>query len=276
MADEPLTADRVGRYFFEILAFGSGCEAVTSLKNREYLTALLGAGITLVLLLVGFHWSSLRRIVGKGWSVLIIVLLGSFTATLPFIYYWHEPFSQLVYDPHWRIAMLAVTALYAVVYSVVYVRSLRRDFDAYIKPRVVTRDQADQIKTILLTGKPHKITVKVNPHDQEALEYGAQLRNAIRAGGWDVEFSTSNGPPNPDTGLAIHEDGFQKRTKEHDERTYFLRKAMEKARVEIPGMSASNGDEEYKLYIVVGKRPFNNRRKAPLTFRFGLWQIRRF
>jgi len=209
-------------------------------------------------------------------AVLIGVLVGWAIITLPFRFWWHEPFLQIIHDGHWQVAILALAFFYAALYSVVYVRSLRRDFDAYIKPRTVTRNQAERIKRILRAGTPHKITVKADPHDREAFEYGVQLRNAISAGGWEVELITSKDPPHPSDALSMHEDGFQKRTKEDDERRNVWKKAMDKAKVEIPGMSASNGDEPYKLYLVVGRRPIDIRPKTPRVIWIGPWQLRRF
>jgi hypothetical protein len=79
------------------------------------------------------------------------------------------------------------------VYTVVSVRS---DMNTYVLPRVVTAEQADKLKDYLSKKEGYAVSVEVVPNDQEAMEYAAELFNALRQTNWDIN-PPNHGGPNP-------------------------------------------------------------------------------
>jgi hypothetical protein len=159
------------------------------------------------------------------------------------------------------VAVLYVVMLYIALKVFFYVRQLRTDLDTYVMPRVMTAKQADALRDFLLHHQPHSVTVKVNQLDQEATAYCNQLSGALKQAEWNVQTSYADPDPHTQTpGLRIQELGVNARPKDMQGVT-LLQQAFQAARIRIDG-SGAVGAGEYKLLIVVGRRPLALR--APL------------
>jgi spermidine synthase len=66
------------------------------------------------------------------------------------------------------------------------IEKLRRAIDQR-QPRTLNRNQADAISNVLRTKPPAHISISTVMGDAEALQYATQLRQAITAGGWEVD-----------------------------------------------------------------------------------------
>jgi len=155
-----------------------------------------------------------------------------------------------------RYPLLAVVVIG--IAASLYLYSIHSSFEMYARPRIVTEEQANDLREYLSHHKAHAVIVKVNPHDVEAREYWAQLSNALRRTDWSVEISTADAPPNTlNDGLCIHETGMH--VKPHfdpnDDPHQLLDEALLAAHIErnCGGSSAAGG--EYKLFLLVGHRP---------------------
>jgi hypothetical protein len=77
---------------------------------------------------------------------------------------------------------------------IVSLRSLRSDLDAYVTPRTVSKEQTDKLRGYLSRHDAYAVSVRVVQHDQEAMEYAAQLFNAMRQTNWDINPPNHDGP----------------------------------------------------------------------------------
>jgi hypothetical protein len=159
--------------------------------------------------------------------------------------------------------------------AVFYVRRLRSDLDTYVMPRVVTAKQADELRDFLSLHAACSVTVKVNPLDEEALEYWAQLSNALKRTEWNVEMSTASADPNTQNpGLNIYEQGINAKPKDPKaDLRALLEQAFQAAHIAVNG-SGGAAAGEYKLFILVGRRPRVIHSPSFKT-QIGQWIIRR-
>lgn len=127
---------------------------------------------------------------------------------------------------------------------------------AYVLPRQVTEKQAINLANSLSHHEAHSVTVKAYPLDAEAIEYAAQILNALKRSDWNVDFSTSDGEPYTlNAGTCIYTQGQVSvpNDAKHDPGT-ILQQAFRDAQIEVNcggGVVAGN----FKLFVLVGHRP---------------------
>jgi hypothetical protein len=183
---------------------------------------------------------------------------------------------QRVWSGPWFVAViagLAVLGIYLVSQSIAFVIRLRLDLDRYVMPRMVTRQQADAIQKHVQGIGP--VTVKVDPRNQEALEYAAQLFNSLRTTRWEVDMNTTDTPPVPTNyGLSSYLTG---QNNAPDRRNpggelQGLANALQKAGIQLNG-GGGQAAGEYKMFLLVGHRPVSIGR-PPLRYKVGQWVMK--
>jgi hypothetical protein len=163
--------------------------------------------------------------------------------------------------------------MYALLFVFVlgYVISMRNDFDTYTRPRSVTAQQSDEVHGFLSHRKLYSVTVKVNPRDEEALDYAGQIFNALKLSGWKVEFSTADAEPNTlNSGLCIEEIGINAKPELEQDPATILHEAFRAAEIDT-NCSGSVGAGVYKLYVLVGHRPLKIGLQHRFLFKLGGW-----
>lgn len=170
------------------------------------------------------------------------------------------------------IAGLAVIGIYILSLSIAFVIQLRIDLDRYVMPRVVTRQQADAIRTNVQGAG--SVTVKVNPRDSEALEYAGQLFSALRNTGWNVEMSTADAPPVANDGVGHYLTGqnYAPDKRNPGGELQALANALQKSGIQI-NSGGAQGAGEYKMFLLVGHRPLSIG-SLPLRYKIGQWVMK--
>ena len=154
-----------------------------------------------------------------------------------------------------------------------YLYSLRSDLDAYVVPRVVTMEQAEQIRAVLLPYEPHvAISVVASAADHEAIEYASQLTTAFNNSGWEARIGVLN-PWNPDEkpsqgfsplflaldqGVIVRVDqGGESRNPDprHPTPDVLLGKALRAAHLESAAGGGAYISGKSSLILEVGRRP---------------------
>lgn len=188
------------------------------------------------------------------------------------------------------VCIIAVTLTAAVALSL-YLHSLRETLNTYVMPRVVTQEQAARLRKFLSAHPSNvKVNVDVSAADPEALEYAAELINAIKAGGWDAQFWTVNpwAPDRPspkrkpvsnmflelDRGLLIRVCIPGQPTNpnpRHPSPDVILNEAFRKAHIQVNGGGMSTDCGAYSVVVEVGRRPEKVGVRPPALFRLGRW-----
>lgn len=168
--------------------------------------------------------------------------------------------SNLANDSRWRTGLGLIVALYISLYMLVRIYQIQSAVDAYVTPRSVTQEQADVLVQYLSDFSPFSVTVKVNPIDGEALQYWGQIGQALQRTKWTVNMSTdTNEEPNLlNDGVCLNELGAGRRPHfdPHNDPRMLLQEAF--AEADMPLTCAGNSEAgEYRLFILVGHRPFN-------------------
>jgi hypothetical protein len=150
--------------------------------------------------------------------------------------------------------------------------------ETYVIPRSVTAEQAEDLRTYLKAREPHAVTVKFDPLDQEAAQYGGQIFGAIKESEWNVDINTTDDEPKPRNavGLVIQEIGVNNKPKpndpKHDPRS-IIDEGFRSAHIFVNGGGGA-GAGDYKLFIIVGHRPVALIRDPSILNRLGHWLIR--
>jgi hypothetical protein len=159
-----------------------------------------------------------------------------------------------------------------------FIYGIRTDLDTYVMPRTITEKQSDELRNFSSDFSSHHqlpaITLKVNPQDQEAIDYWQKLGGVFNRAKWKVEISTTNSNPDPslNPGLCIYamgKDGNTSRDPEDDPRQV-LTMALRAARIETT-CGGGGGSGEYKLFLLVGHRPLRVGNQAPWRIRIAQW-----
>jgi hypothetical protein len=219
-------------------------------------------GLALGLFFLGITWARIGGFVGERFSEILervaayraLVVLGPATyiaITRP--------------DIRYRYTALAVGLGYLAIVVIAYVRSIRRDVDRYVMPRRITKTQARRLREYLSHHPSHALTIKVDPLDSEANWYANQLLAVFKQTQWNVDYNITR-PYMPDDGLCIHATGSQGIGKD-DPRT-ILQPAFVFARITVNRGSAVAAGE-FKVFLLVGRRPLAIRYREPLLSRVG-------
>lgn len=265
MSDGPPTADTAVSTFLDYLALACIFGFVDELLAGKYVFGGVALAIALVFHIVGIKWSSIRSRVWLNWIEQIAI--------------------------KYRRSAITVLVGGFVLYALLSVRTLRTDLNRYAMPRVVTKEQADDLRKALLAS-PSETPVKVftNVTDPEALEYGGQVFNAISAGGWEVQFQPID--PWDTTAPTIQGTRFDKlfvqRSQglnievclvgqptnpdpKHPAPEVLLQTALREAHIEVNGGGTAADCGQYTLALVIGKRPRTIGEEPPVLVRFGDW-----
>ncbi|MGB8684065.1 MAG: hypothetical protein WCD12_14350 [Candidatus Binatus sp.] len=164
------------------------------------------------------------------------------------------------------LVLASATISIFVGHTISQIMTIQTAVTQYVLPRSLTDKQADQLRELLSNHKAYSVTVKANPLDSEAMEYAAQLYNALHGTEWTVELSTSNQDPNTlNQGLCIDEVGENTKPKfdPKDDPVELLRQAFQAANIEV-NCSGGAAAGEYKLFLLVGHRPLVMNAQPPV------------
>jgi hypothetical protein len=262
-----------GDYAFAalLLIFATGCVATgfRLLYERQFIFGLSAIVVSILFFFAELKWPSSYLVSGSLISAAIIIII------LTTVGNWSE-ITRRAANPRYRSFALAFVLLSFGIYIITYMNALRSDIDTYVMPRSVTQKQADDLHENLSHHDKYAVTVKVNPLDAEAREYGAQLLNALNRSDWTATFDTSGNDPNiaPSTlndGLCI--DVIGENTKPYDAKhdpKPLLETAFSAAGI-IANCGGGTAAGNYKLFVVVGHRPLAYGYKPPLLVRLGQW-----
>lgn len=140
--------------------------------------------------------------------------------------------------------------------------SVRADVNRYAMPRVLSPKQAAALSGFLQKHNTDvTVTVKVYVGDPEALEYAAELFNAIKAGDWNAQFEPRDPPPTgiPNAGMGLFVDFPGQPPNpdpKHPRPDEILTQALQLAGMTgnfSSGGAANRGG--YSLSLIVGRRP---------------------
>lgn len=210
--------------------FATGCVATgfRLLYERKFVFGLSAIVVAILFFVAGLKWPSSYWVSGSLISAAIIIIV------LTTVGNWFE-ITRRAANPRYRSFALAFVLLSFGIYIIAHMNALRSDIDTYVMPRTVTRQQADDLREYLSQHDKYAVTVKVNPVDAEAREYGAQLLNAFNRSDWTATFDTSGNDPSiaPSTlndGLCIDVIGENAKPYDakHDPKT-FLQEAFSAA-----------------------------------------------
>jgi hypothetical protein len=254
MHDHP-TDDKTSSYVaycLDYVALGLILTSIDRLAagDRWHVSVAYAAAGVLVGFL-GFKWSRMRRPIGSGLRSTI---------------------ERIAASQRFRRACAMVSLLLVGSYLIIYLHSLRGDLDTYTMPRVLTDRQAHDLRDYLSHRETHAVTIKVNPLDQEALEYAGQLVTAFQGADWDAKLDTSNGDPKPlNPGLCTDVTGWNSGPSDpkHDPWP-LLQNAVLSSHIETT-CSGGLGAGEYRVFLLVGPRPFKLGDQRPITIKIGKW-----
>jgi hypothetical protein len=263
MADGVPTGDLVIFAFCELLAVGFACEFAATLLRGDFLLAFIAFIATLALFVTGIKWPVIKT-----------KLKAPVAARI----------EKLALNPRTRIAAFLVVVGYFAMQGVLFTVHLRGDLDKYVIPRTVTGKQAEALKDYLSKREPFVVFVRVNSaSDQEAMEYAAQLFNALRQTSWDVNPPNHGGPeilPDWATGIGLCiqvEDVGQPTNPDpkHPAPDVILADALRYAEIEVNGSRGSADKGKYVVSLLVGHRPMQIL-KHPWLLRYVQEYSRRF
>jgi hypothetical protein len=219
MADDVPSGDKAVYLFIEMIALGFVLYAIEEAfrDNPSWPKVCTAVILGLLCFVLGIKWTQIK---GKIWPRLA------------------NGIDRIANDYRWRYGATLLVAAAIVICVFLSLRSIQSEFETYVEPRSIRREQEVALRNALAHHEKSAITVKVNPLDTEALEYWGQLSNALRQAEWEVESSTSDGHPHTlNAGLCIHEDGINtkpqdRRDPRHDPKA-FLEEALRVANVEV-------------------------------------------
>jgi hypothetical protein len=146
--------------------------------------------------------------------------------------------------------------------------SARADLNRYAMPRVVSPKQARDLSTYLSHREPRAVvTVKVNTGDPEAMEYAAQLVNAIVGGEWEAHMDTSRARSRPcarwtrispalDSECSLNKLAtLRTLTPDTQLQIFCCWKRYRQAHIEVNGTGGAPNRPSYSLSVIVGHRP---------------------
>jgi hypothetical protein len=237
-------------------------------EEREFwvLLTIFGALFALGPFLQSILWSCLCTLTGLGGLVMLIRdrvkvvkdRIQGIASKIP------------IRTPLRIVAVVSVSVLAAKTTSTIV--EMRNDLDEFVVPRNVTKKQAEQLKKSLSQHEAHAVIVKVNPLDQEALQYAAQLEAALSRTDWSVTFSTASADPNtltPGLEFAVALGNGSRPDPKHDPER-ILEEAFQSADITVNGSGGAGGDE-YKLFVLVGHRPLRLGDNLPMLYKIGRW-----
>jgi len=198
---------------------------------------------------------------------------------------------DLATDYRYRATVVFAAAVTIAVLFSSYIHSLRHDLDMYVMPRVVTQEQAVELrKALKASPSPTDVTVTIfsSVADRETVDYGSELFSAIVAGGWNAKFQPVNpwdpSPPTrrefynsyliADQGLTIHTCLVGQpvnRDPNHPTPDEILKEALLEADIDVNGPGQAPDCGKYSLDLEVGKRPVEIGRRPSILFRLGKW-----
>jgi hypothetical protein len=145
-------------------------------------------------------------------------------------------------------------------------KSLRDDFDKYIKPRRLTADQITAISEFLLKRPAQEITIYWDSLDQEAGQYASDIYQALHQGGWDVKMNAVQDGKLPEgrpVGIgATYQVQMGSASKGGNPKAIdLLQQAAQATRINLFNGGGSTGPgsatkPEDTVMILVGKRPY--------------------
>jgi hypothetical protein len=253
MPGETPTGDKAVYVFIEMIALGFVLYAIEEAFKEHPSWIKVGIAVVLGILffLVGVNWAKLKGRI-------------NFT--------WLRRIESVASDYRYRYGLGLLLIAVGSVYTVVSLHSLRSDFDTYVMPRTITQKQADDLREYLSHHEAHAVTVKVNSLDREATEYAGQLFNALKRTDWDVTMSTSDSSPNTlNDGMCIGVVGQNAGPTDpkHDPQP-LLQEALQSAHIES-GCGSGIGAGDYKLFLLVGRRPLKLGDQQPMLSKIGRW-----
>jgi hypothetical protein len=146
--------------------------------------------------------------------------------------------------------------------------------DTYVMPRAVTEQQAKALRKYLSQYDKYSVTIKVDMLDEEAREYAGQLYEAFKGAGWKPEQQFTNEPLPVVNGLFITTTGVVVASSDPDhDPGSLLQRGLQMSDIPLHGGggSAAAAVGDFKLFLLVGRRPLKLGDHTPLLDRVGDW-----
>jgi hypothetical protein len=256
MAGEIPTGEGSVFHFLDIYALGFGLEACGALfLGKSWGWVALGVVGSVFFHLLGTKWSAIKSRLWPGLGLAI---------------------ERIANDRRYRIASYVLVVGYFIVSGLIYVHTLRSDLDTYVMPRSIADKQANDLRAYLSHHEPHSVTVKFNSLDEEANEYAGEILGVLKEAGWTVDIDAT-GTQTISVGLCVAEQGENAKPNDpqRDPRKV-LQEAIGAAHIDTSCSGGlSSGAGEYKLFLLVGRRPMALGRlwdyNQPMLSRLGHW-----
>jgi hypothetical protein len=255
MPDQLPTGDMAVYIFFEMIALAFAFASVESLMGNKPWFVWSGCLIlTVLFLLAGIKWPRIKSKVGARFATSVDQIANS---------------SRY----QWGLGLFLLGCIG--VYGIVHIHSLHNDLDTYVMPRILTKEQSDDLRKYLSNHEAHAVAVRVNVRDREALEYASQIFNALKLADWDVTFDpseTSDGTPNTLTdglGISVAGSNVGPPDPKRDPQP-LLQNALKAAHVDCSGIGGIAAGE-YKLFLLVGHRPLRLGHQRPTLYKLSQW-----
>jgi len=251
MLDDVPAGDLAVFGFFEMVALGFVLEGIGGLERGEYWWKWLGSlFLGLLFFVAGIKWPKIKRVLGGRFSDVVervavyrpLFVIGAIAYVV-----------ITRHDLRYRYVALALGATYLIFISAAYVQTIRRDLDRYVMPRQITSRQARRLRTFLSRHPAFEITVKVNPHDPEAMQYASQISQALKLANWAAELDISP-PYSPEDAIGINATGVNSiAAYGKDDPRPILQNAFSFAGI-VVNRGGGIGAGKFAVSIVVGRR----------------------
>jgi len=175
MPDETPTGDRAVYVFIEMIALGFVLYSIEeAFKDKpSWAKFAIALALGLIFFILGVKWTTLK-------TKIHFSLAGRI--------------DRLANDYRYRYGLALFLIGIFSTYVLISINSLRRDFDTRFGQRKISKQEVERLRDYLSRHESSAITIRVVKHDPEAMEYAAQLFNALRETNWDVDPPNHGGP----------------------------------------------------------------------------------
>jgi len=188
MLDDVPAGDLAVFGFLEMLALGFVLEGVAAFMRADHWWKWSGSLLLgLLFFLAGIKWPKIKTVVGGKFVAAVEGLSRpEFRNLIIAVGFAYVVISRRM--PRYEYVIPYVTVMYFFLTGFEYIWENRRDLNRYVMPRHFTRRQADRLKKRLAEHDPYPVSVRVNPHDTEALRYAQEIANALNETAWKAEL----------------------------------------------------------------------------------------
>jgi hypothetical protein len=258
MADEVPSGDRAVFAFLELVALAFMFEGVSAFLSGKSLWTLSGCALAALFFFV----------LGIAWPRIKLKVKPSIAFAL----------NRIANDSRYRIGAALIIAGYVGISVLLSLHALRSDLEKYVLPRVVTPEQSVRLRNYLSHHEAYSVVVKYSQSDQEALDFAAQISDAIRQTGWKVTFVSDDKPSGgggQGMGIYVEEPGQSTEPDpRHPKPHEILLQAFGEAGINVD-QTISTNRPSYAFVVMVTHRPLAlGTYEPPLHYRVAKWLMR--